>query len=57
MLEKVKTFVVEHKLDVIEKGAMALGAILGLIVVAVSLSMKNGEENLDDNQPIDITNN
>lgn len=47
MLEKVKTFVAEHKLDIIEKGAMVLGAIVGLIVVGVSISM-NKEEPIDD---------
>ena len=57
MLEKLKAFYQEHKLDVIEKGAMVLGAVVGVVVVAVSLSMKNTEEPMDDSQIIDITNN
>lgn len=57
MLEKLKAFYQEHKLDVIEKGAMVLGAVLGVVVVAVSLNMKNAEEPMDDVQIIDITNN
>lgn len=57
MLEKLKAFYQEHKLDVIEKGAMVLGAVVGVLVVAVSLSMKNTEEPMDDSQIIDITNN
>jgi hypothetical protein len=43
MFEKIKTFVVEHKLDVIEKGAAVLGGIVGIVVVAVSMSIRNNE--------------
>jgi len=47
MFEKMKNWVVEHKLDVIERGAMVLGAIVGVVVVAVSMSIKS-EETADE---------
>ena len=53
MFEKIKNFVVEHKYDVVEKGAMVLGAVVGIVVVAVSMGIKS-EEAADENMFISL---
>ena len=53
MFEKIKNFVAEHKYDVIEKGAMVLGAVVGIVVVAVSTSIKS-EEAADEDMIITL---
>lgn len=55
MFEKVKSFVVEHKLDLIEKGAIVLGAAIGLVAVIVTMNMKNEEPVYDDVIDVDST--
>lgn len=48
MLDKIKNFVAENKLDIIEKGSMAIGAVIGIIVVAISMSMHPEDEPYED---------
>jgi hypothetical protein len=48
MFEKIKVFVVEHKLDLIEKGAIVIGAVIGLAAVVVTMNMRKEEAAYDD---------
>lgn len=54
MIDKIKTYAKENKFDLIEKGSMLLGAILGMVVVAFAVAVSKDNEPIDEIVEIDV---
>ena len=54
MIDKIKKYVKENKFDLIEKGSIVIGSILGILVIAVAISVKKDAEPFEDIVEIDI---
>jgi hypothetical protein len=54
MIDKIKTYAKENKFDLIEKGSMLLGAILGIVVVAFAMAVSKDQEPVEDIVEINI---